>query len=198
MQLNSKNAKVKTSAYFSRKCETPLKRDEGAVVGRCAVRFLHLDFIPLLWRFTPFRPNFLANAGVFPQNLLVSKQRPHFLRCESGCKNHVFVLSATLITEDRHLGYPEGGGGSSAAQRGERLMLLVISPSVTPDWFLQHLAECLSTFQWPASLLASLSLSLCLTHTNTHTHMPTYGGTNTHVLVLPSLWGPFIISTYRR
>lgn len=25
-----------------------------------------------------------------------------------------------------------GGGGGSAAQRGERLMLLVISPSVTP------------------------------------------------------------------
>lgn len=34
------------------------------------------------------------------------------------------------------------------------------------DWFLQHLAESLSTFQWPARLPASLSPSLSLTHTS--------------------------------
>lgn len=163
------------------------------MVGRCAVRVLHLDFIPLLWRFTPFRPNFLPNAGVFPQNLLVSKQRPLFLRCESGCKNHVFVLWAKLITEDRHLGYPIGGGGGSAAQRGERLMLLVISPSVTPGlisaasgWTLVYISmTCITP-------CIAVSVSLSLSHPHKHTHMPTYGGTNTHVLVLPPYEDPLL------
>lgn len=147
--------------HFSRRCKIHLRVGEGTLADHSVVRY------PTYFHggLSPLGPNFLVNSRIISWNLRVLKHRSHFWVWEH--LQNVFALQATVITQDGDLGCLMGAGG--AAQRGGRIMLLVIPASVKTG------IDCCSiwlnaTFQWPASHLVFVS------HTHTHTLAPTWSG----------------------
>lgn len=92
---------------FSRKCKINLKRDEGTLVDHRDVRYCTLISFFFYGGLSPLGQTsywmleYSHETCTYWNTDLIS-------RCESICKNHVFVLQATLITEDRHLEHPIG------------------------------------------------------------------------------------------